>query len=104
MATADFPSSGHSASDRQGKQARLSLRVTQSQVALIKRAAEEQDKSVTDFVIGSAAVAAAQVLSDRRRFVLEEASWEVFDALLDRPAVFKPRLAELLAGEDKFVD
>ena len=91
-------------SERQSKDARLSVRVAQSQIALIRRAAEAEDTSVTNFVISSAALAAEQVLADRRWFRLEGASWEAFEALLERPAIFKPRLAELLAAEDKFVD
>jgi len=37
------------------------------------------------------------VLADRRLFMLDDVAWESFQALLDRPAQAKPRLAELLA-------
>ncbi|WP_338145025.1 DUF1778 domain-containing protein [Cryobacterium glucosi] len=90
--------------ERESKDARINVRLAPSQAALIRRAAEAQDKSLTDFVISSAAEAAELVLADRRWFRLDEASWETFEALLERPAIFKPRLAELLAMEDRFVD
>jgi uncharacterized protein (DUF1778 family) len=90
--------------ERIARDARINLRVPTSQAALIRRAAEAQDKSLTDFVVTSASAAAEQVLADRRWFRLEDAAWESFDALLDRPAVFKPRLNELMNSEDRFVD
>lgn len=103
MPTADFQSLHRVATEHESKDARINVRLAPSQAALIRRAAEAQDKSLTDFVISSAADAAEQVLADRRWFRLDDASWEAFEALLDRPAVFKPRLAELLATEDRFV-
>jgi uncharacterized protein (DUF1778 family) len=89
---------------RNARDARLSLRVPKSQAALIRRAADAQDKSLTDFVVSSASAAAEQVLADRRWFRLDDSAWESFEALLDRPAVFKPRLNELMNSRDRFVD
>jgi uncharacterized protein (DUF1778 family) len=90
--------------DRNTRDARINLRVPKSQAALIRRAAEAQDKSLTDFVVTSASTAAEQVLADRRWFRLDDAAWDSFEALLDRPAVFKPRLNELMNSQDRFVD
>jgi uncharacterized protein (DUF1778 family) len=90
--------------DHENKDARINVRLTSSQAALIRQAAEWQDKSLTEFVINSAAAAAEQVLADRRWFRLDASAWERFETLLDRPAIYKPRLAELIATEDTFVD
>lgn len=90
--------------DRDVRDARINLRVTKKQAALIRKAADAQDKSLTEFVVASAAVAAEQVLADRRWFRLDDSAWESFEALLDRPAVFKPRLSENLKAKDPFVD
>ena len=67
------------------------------------RAAEADNKSLSEFVIGSAAVAAEHVLADRRWFTVDDATWRAFEELLERPAVYNPRLAELLAMADRFV-
>jgi len=90
--------------DRENKDARINVRLAPSQASLIRRAAEASSTSVSEFVIGSAAVAAEQVLADRRWFTLDEESWRAFEELLERPAEYKPRLAELLAADDVFVD
>ena len=90
--------------DREGKDSRINVRLAQSQATLIRRAAEADNKSLSEFVIGSAATAAEQVLADRRWFTVDDATWRAFEELLERPAVYKPRLAELLAEGDRFVD
>lgn len=96
--------SSSSAVDRESKDSRINVRLAPSQAALIRRAAEVGNKSLSEFVIGSAAAAAEQVLADRRWFTADEAAWQAFEALLERPVVYKPRLAELLAEDDRFVD
>lgn len=90
--------------DRSNRDARINVRVTANQAALIRQAAELQDKSITDFVVSSAAASAEQILADRRWFLLDEEAWDTFAALLERPAVYKPRLNALMNSEDRFVD
>ena len=75
---------------------RLSLRTTAQQDALIRRAAAECEKSVSEFVLDSACTNAEHVLADRTRFVLDEKRWRAFQKALDRPARVKPRLARLM--------
>lgn len=89
---------------RASKDARLNVRLAPSQAALIRRAAEVNNTSLSEFVISSAADAAERVLADRRWFGLDDATWDAFETLLERPVVEKPRLAELLTGDDRFVD
>lgn len=38
-------------------------------------------------------------MADRRWFLLSPAAWEDFANHLERPAVFKPRLADLMSRE-----
>ncbi len=78
------------------KQARLALRVTPEQDALIRDAAEASGQSLTDFVTGAAVTRAEDILIDRRVFRLNDAAWTEFSAILDRPARRVPELAELL--------
>ncbi len=84
------------------KDARLNLRTSARQDELIRHAAQAVDKSVTEFVLDSATIAAEQVLADRRWFLLDERAWSEFQALLERPAVDKPRLREFMAQPDVF--
>ena len=82
-----------------GRETRLNLRATAEQYTLIRQAAQTTGKTVTDFVLDSASIAAEQILADRRRFLLDDDAWTAFDDLLERPAVLRPRLKELLEPE-----
>ncbi len=87
------------------RDARLNLRATPKQDALIRLAAQATSKTVTDFVLDSASNAAEQILADRRWFMLDDDAWTAFEDLLERPAVLKPRLKKLLEREsDLFSD
>jgi uncharacterized protein (DUF1778 family) len=89
---------------RSNREARISLRVASNQAALLKRAAESQEKTLTDFVLSSASAAAEQILADRRWFRLDVESWNAFEAALERPAVYKPRLSETVKDDNYFAD
>lgn len=79
------------------KTERIDLRTTPSAKDTLQRAAEATGKSVSEFVIEAGLAAAAETLADRRFFVLDEAAWHEFEAVLDRPVAAKPQLARLLA-------
>ena len=99
--------SGHNEGvpEAEARATRLNLRASARQDTLIRLAAQATNKSVTAFVLDSASAAAEQVLADRRWFMLDESAWDAFQDALERPAVVKPRLAELLAEEtDLFED
>ncbi len=49
------------------------------------------------FVLKAATEAAADILADRRVFVLDEAAWREFDQALDGPAADVPGLSKLLS-------
>jgi uncharacterized protein (DUF1778 family) len=78
------------------KQARLAVRLTPTQDALIRDAAAASGQSLTDFVTAAAVARAEDTLADRRVFRLDDSAWEAFIAILDRPAVANPALTKLL--------
>ena len=61
MAAIDFSPAARSA--------RLGLRATPEQEAVLRRAAEVAQKSLTDFILDSACLAAEQTLLDQRLFM-----------------------------------
>lgn len=88
-----------SASPREGKDGksdRLELRASPRQTAVIRQAAEATEKTVSSFVLDAAYMDAQRILADRRLFSLDADRWQRFAEILDRPAVDKPRLRELM--------
>lgn len=94
----------HETEPNLAREARLNVRATARQNTLIRLAAQASNKTVTDFILDSASNAAEQVLADRRWFMLDEPAWAAFQDLLERPAVIKPRLADLLSEEPDLFD
>jgi len=76
----------------------LHLRVDAEQKALLEAASRAAGASVSTFVLRAATEAAADVLADRRVFVLDEAAWRVFDEALERPDQDITGLRELLSA------
>lgn len=60
-------------------------------------AAAQTGQTVSDFLTASAIERAHDVLADQHSFVLDEARWDQFVALLDEPERPAPRLVELFA-------
>jgi len=75
---------------------RLGLRTTPIQAALIQRAAEVTQKSITEFVLSSACEKAEQTLLDQRLFLIDEETWKLFERIVERPAQVKTGLKALL--------
>lgn len=82
--------------DTRRKHARLAMRLTPDQDALIRDAAAVTGQSLTEFVTSAAVTRAEGTLADRRVFRLDDAAWAEFTAILDRPAMRIPELANLL--------
>jgi uncharacterized protein (DUF1778 family) len=76
---------------------RLQLRVTPLQREVIESAAASQHETITDYVVRHAVSAAKDDLADRRYFSIDSAAWAEFNAHLERPPAYKPRLEKLLA-------
>lgn len=80
------------------KTERLNVRLTSAQDEVLRRAAEAQGESMSEYVLRHAIEAAETDLADRRVFVLDDAAWRRLNAVLERPAARKPQLAKLLAN------
>ena len=65
--------------------ARLGLRTTPQQEAVLRRAAEVSHKSMTDFILDSACQAAERTLLDQRLFMTTGGQSQALLDLLDRP-------------------
>ena len=77
--------------------ARLGLRTTPQQEAVLRRAAEVSHKSMTDFILDSAYQAAEQTLLDQRLFLVSGSQSQALIDLLDRPAQDNPGLKDLFS-------
>jgi uncharacterized protein (DUF1778 family) len=84
------------------KTERFAVRLTAEQDALIRRAAEAEGTDLTNFTVTATLARARDVLADRRLFMLDDASWDEFQEVLDRPVAQKPRLAALFAEPSIF--
>jgi uncharacterized protein (DUF1778 family) len=67
------------------RSARLGLRATHEQELVLRRAAEVTHKSLTDFILDSACLAAEQALLDQRLFMVSGAKYQAFMDLLEQP-------------------
>ncbi len=77
------------------KNSRIYLRASAEQTRLIRRAAEAQRKSTSEFVLDSACRSAESTLYDLKTIRLDERGWEQFTAALNRRAKTIPELVEL---------
>ena len=78
------------------KSERIDIRTTQVAKRTLQQAATLSSKTVSEFMLDSALTQAAEVLADRRLFLLDDAQWTAFIAALDAPARPMPRLERLL--------
>ena len=79
--------------------ARLGLRATPRQEAVLRRAAEVAHKSLTDFILDSACQAAEQSLLDQRLFMVSGSQYQALMDLLDRPEQPSEGLRELFSRQ-----
>jgi uncharacterized protein (DUF1778 family) len=79
--------------------ARLGLRATLEQEAVLRRAAQAAHKSLTDFVLDAAYQAAEQTLLDQRLFMVSGKQYASLLDMLDRPESDNPGLADLYARQ-----
>ncbi|MDP6404050.1 MAG: DUF1778 domain-containing protein [Alphaproteobacteria bacterium] len=79
------------------KTERIEVRTTPSMKALLQRAASSSHKNVTEFLLEAGLNAAEEALVDRQLFRLDDAQWQAFEEILERPVTEKPRLAKLMA-------
>ncbi len=79
------------------RSARLGLRATPEQEAVLRRAAEVAHKSLTDFILDSACLAAEQALLDQRLFMVSGSQYQALLDLLERPEQPNAGLADLFS-------
>ncbi len=79
------------------RSARLGLRATLEQEAVLRRAAEVAHKSLTDFILDAAYRAAEQTLLDQRLFMVSGSQYQALLDMLDRPESENPGLVDLFA-------
>lgn len=79
------------------RSARLGLRATPEQEAVLRRAADVAHKSLTDFILDSACLAAEQTLLDQRLFVVSGSQCQALMELLERPAQSNEGLRDLFS-------
>ena len=84
------------------RESRWNLRVSSDTDDLVRRAAEETQRNLTEFVVDAATAEAERALADRTRFTLDEESWASFVEALDRPVRDNPGLAKLLSKPSVF--
>jgi uncharacterized protein (DUF1778 family) len=81
---------------------KLDLRLSATAKRALQSAALAAHRSVSEFVLESALARAEETLPDRRRFGLNAAQWEKFQAALAAPSRPAPRLAKLLKEPSVF--
>lgn len=79
------------------RSARLGLRATPEQEAVLRRAADVAHKSLTDFILDSACLAAEQTLLDQRLFIASGSQCQALMELLERPAQPSEGLRDLFS-------
>ena len=85
------------AQPKSARSARLGLRATRDQEAILRRAAEVAGQSLTDFILDSACQAAEQTLLDQRLFMVSGSQYQALLDVMDRPESDNPGLADLFA-------
>jgi uncharacterized protein (DUF1778 family) len=85
------------------KNARLALRMTDSQKASVELAAQVLGQTVTEFAVETLTDQAATVLADQPVFSVTAAEWDQFMAALEAPAEPPQGLVDLFARPSIFM-
>lgn len=84
-------------SSSSARSARFGLRATPEQEVVLRRAAEVAHKSLTDFILDSACLAAEQTLLDQRLFMVSGSQFQTLMDLLEQPAQPNEGLRDLFS-------
>jgi len=88
---------------RTPRTARLEARISRDALAVVRRAAEIQGRSVSDFVVAAAQEAALKTVAELEVIQLSRAAQEKFAALLLRPPALAPALKRAFDRHRKLV-
>lgn len=86
----------------EARESRWNLRVASDDDIVVRKAADESDRDLSEFVRSAAVLEAERILSDRRVFVLDDARWDRFVEILDRPPRVPAGLRELFSRPSVF--
>jgi len=81
---------------------RLHVRLSPADDGLIRRAAEAEHVSLSEFVVRSARAEAMRLLTERTSVTISAAEWDALEARLAEPGVVKPDVARLFAKPSPF--
>jgi uncharacterized protein (DUF1778 family) len=84
------------------RDSRWNLRVAPSDDIVVRKAADESDRELSEFVRTAAVLEAERVLADRTVFELEDAQWDSLAEVLDRPPRVPAGLKELFSRPSVF--
>ena len=81
---------------------RWNLRVASGDDIVVRRAAAESDRELSEFVRTAAILEAERVLADRTTFAFDGARWDRLQEILDRPPRVPAGLEELFSRPSVF--
>ncbi len=87
---------------RSARSEKLDLRLSSADKRILEAAASVSNRSVSQFVWDSALSRANEMLADRRTFLLSQSKWAEFQAALDAPTRYNPRMQGLLTEPGLF--
>ena len=87
----------------QGRGARIEARIAPAALALVKRAAELQGRSVSDFVVAAAHEAARRTIEQTQIIRLSVADQERFVDLLLHPPAMSPALKRARKAHSRLI-
>jgi uncharacterized protein (DUF1778 family) len=88
---------------RSTRSARLETRISREALAMVRRAAEIQGRSVSDFVVSAAEEAAQKTVAELEVIRLSRAAQEKFAALLLHPSAPTPALKKAFGRHRKLI-
>ena len=84
------------------KDSRWNLRVAPADDFVVRKAAEESNRELSEFVRSAAVVEAERTMADRTVFTLDDGNWDRLTEILDRPPRVPPGLKDLFSRPSVF--
>jgi uncharacterized protein (DUF1778 family) len=81
---------------------RWNLRVAPDDDIAVRKAADEADRELSDFIRTAAVLEAERILADRTVFTVGDAHWDRLQKILDRPPRVPAGLKELFSHPSVF--
>ena len=88
----------------QGKETRISVRISPAQKALIARAAQLQHTTLTDFVVENALKIASELLAEEKQIQMTPEQFKRFCRALDNPPARNLKAMQKLLNEPSVLD